>query len=328
MTDFIAMNDEITNKESSRLPFLDWMKISAMYFIIAGHCAPIGYKFIYVFSVPCFFAISGFLTRREEDNRVFWEKLWHNLVVPMFLFSAINFAFNEVIEVIMGRFDAQDLWRFPLNVLVGNQGQNFNHVGLGMMWFVYTLCIMKIIVQYTPAKNEMLVFSLLILFCIAGNIELSDSLEGHVFNAWVDVLIALPCYLIGYMLRPLTSSLSGKRVKLFMLPALPICIGLVILCGLKNEYVLLYRAQFGDSYLFYLIGTISGIMAVFELSRFLERIDNEVVAAGLGHFSNPRHSWNVDSSCTVCKCFRSFRMDGLFDISSHFINQHTCYLVN
>ena len=41
--------------------WVDWMKVLAMYFIIAGHLFVPGYKYIYVFSVPSFFILSGVL---------------------------------------------------------------------------------------------------------------------------------------------------------------------------------------------------------------------------------------------------------------------------
>lgn len=50
---------------SSRLVWCDWMKAIGMYFIVAGHFFPIGYKYIYVFNVPLFFILSGFLCKKE-----------------------------------------------------------------------------------------------------------------------------------------------------------------------------------------------------------------------------------------------------------------------
>ena len=55
-----------------RIAWVDWMKALAMYFIIAGHCWVPGNKYIYVFSVPCFFIISGYLSHKEERDKVFW----------------------------------------------------------------------------------------------------------------------------------------------------------------------------------------------------------------------------------------------------------------
>lgn len=65
-----------------RLYWIDWMKAIGMYFIIAGHIFPVGNEYIYVFSVPLFFMMSGFLGHREDDVRVFWSKLWRNLILP------------------------------------------------------------------------------------------------------------------------------------------------------------------------------------------------------------------------------------------------------
>ena len=58
---------------SQRIVWLDWMKTLAMFLIVAGHCSVPGNIFIYVFSVPCFFILSGFLCKKEKEVTVFWK---------------------------------------------------------------------------------------------------------------------------------------------------------------------------------------------------------------------------------------------------------------
>ena len=57
------------NSKKTRVAWIDWMKTIGIYFIVLGHFFSIGYKFIYVFNVPLFFLISGFLCKKEKDNR-------------------------------------------------------------------------------------------------------------------------------------------------------------------------------------------------------------------------------------------------------------------
>ena len=54
--------------EVKRLNWVDWMKVLGMYVIILGHTFPEGLcAFIYSFSVPLFFFISGFLDKRATS---------------------------------------------------------------------------------------------------------------------------------------------------------------------------------------------------------------------------------------------------------------------
>ena len=52
---------EYSTTTNIRLNWLDWMKVIGMYLIVYGHFSSYGHKFIYTFSVPLFFMISGFL---------------------------------------------------------------------------------------------------------------------------------------------------------------------------------------------------------------------------------------------------------------------------
>lgn len=61
------------SEQKSHMVWIDWMKVLGIYFIIVGHIFPVGKEFVYAFSVPLFFLISGFLSHREEDCSVFWQ---------------------------------------------------------------------------------------------------------------------------------------------------------------------------------------------------------------------------------------------------------------
>ena len=46
--------------------WIDWMKVLAMYLIIAGHLSVPGNRYIYVFSVPAFFILSAIAEFLED----------------------------------------------------------------------------------------------------------------------------------------------------------------------------------------------------------------------------------------------------------------------
>lgn len=142
--------------KSKRLPWVDWMKVISIYFIIAGHCWVPYNKYIYVFSVPCFFIISGFLSHKEESGFVFVKKMYWNMIVPMILFTIINLLFYDLQMFVNNQFEYDFLWKGPLLSLIGMQGQDHPAGGLKAMWFVYTLCICKTILQYMPKDKGIL----------------------------------------------------------------------------------------------------------------------------------------------------------------------------
>ena len=71
---FYDAND--TKVPSARLNWLDWMKAIGIGLIVYGHFFSLYDIYVYVFNVPMFFLISGFLCKKESANRIFWEKVY------------------------------------------------------------------------------------------------------------------------------------------------------------------------------------------------------------------------------------------------------------
>lgn len=262
-----------------RIVWIDCMKVIGMYFITAGHFFPKGCEYIYVFSVQLFFAISGFLYKKENNNILFWKKLYHNLIIPMILFSIFNFVLIHFSDFSNANLKLDSCLKLLINLVVGNQGQDYNGVGLIAMWFVYTLCVLKIILQFIPSKHEHIVFIVLIMLCISGNIELHNH-NVCIFNSWVNVLTALPFFLVGYYLRQYKIKLSfDKKIHKLSVLTLPFCIAIIYLCGKYNSFVYIYCAGYGKSYFLFILG---GIVLVYIFSLFTEKFANQAFMKILG----------------------------------------------
>lgn len=250
-----------------RLDWIDWMKTLAMYFVIAGHNSVPGSKYIYVFSVPCFFLISGFLAKKESENRTFWLKLWWNLLVPMSLFAAINLLYVIGIHLMTTSFNSDELYMGLLMCVIGNQGQDANGLGLGALWFVYTLVICKILFQYSPKKN--MVFWLIVESVVFLAIAVQIHNEGIVlYNSWTNVLLALPFFTFGYLLHPIKTkinAISNQMLFVFMFVGI---VG-VWICGSYNDIVHIYKCSYGSSIFLCLSGAISGTLIVYAFSMLI-----------------------------------------------------------
>ena len=241
------------------------MKTLAMYFIVAGHCWVPGNKYIYVFSVPCFFALFGFLSKREDDERIFWKKIFWNLFVPMCLFFVINSVVQFTVQILKGTFELKYIYQAPLLASIGMQGQNHSAGGLKAMWFVYTLIICKILLQYAPAKGHKISLAVLLcLFLLAA--WLLHQKEIVLYNSIVDVLLAMPFFTLGYYLRPMMEQLSNLPLK--WMPLL-LVVGLVgvWLCGRYNDIVMLYRCSFGSNLFLCIAGALCGTIGLYAISR-------------------------------------------------------------
>lgn len=264
------------NADKDRMVWVDWMKIIGMYCIIIGHIFPVGYQYIYVFSVPVFFFISGFLSYRVDCQILFWKKLWHNLIVPLIFFSIFNFLWMQIPNILNGTFSWKNMILLPINILIGNQGENFGGVGLVAMWFVYTLCILKVIIQYVPQKFESVIFTIILLLSVSGVIELNNA-SIYLFNSWANVLIAFPFFYLGYSLRGLRSILNNNRIGVPHFFKICVSIVAIAFCGSNNEVVYMYKNSYGGSFLLFIVGSLAGVSAIYVVSKCLQRIDGVVV---------------------------------------------------
>lgn len=248
-----------------RIAWVDWMKALAMYFIIAGHCWVPGNKYIYVFSVPCFFIISGYLSHKEERDKVFCKKLLWNMVVPMGIYLVINLCFYNLQMYVNGLFNWSNLYKGPLFSLIGMQGQNYSAGGLQALWFVYTLCICKIIFQFLPTKNKWPAILLTLLFLAVSVILNSQKL--FFFNSFVNVLIAFPFFNLGFILRKYSKELNNsnvlKDIVVFILAVI-----ITFLCGKFNGIVFLYKCSYGNNLLLCLLGGLAGTAMVYIISKW------------------------------------------------------------
>lgn len=263
------MNDQRVKTDTTpkqRLVWLDWMKVLGMFFIIAGHCYVPGYKYIYVFSVPCFFILSGFLSKKEDNTSVFFGKIWWNLFVPMLLFVFLSLVIHSIFQYLSGTFEWMYVYDSIWRALLG-----FVSIGLWRMWFVYTLIICKIILQFVSMKNEKVWLLVINIFMIVAaryvNAFYSSSIDP---NALLNVLLAMPFFTLGYYLRSVKQYVYalGAELKIVLFF---VSLVLIVVCGYYNDPVMLFTCSYGSSMPLCLLGGIAGTFAVYVIATSFQR---------------------------------------------------------
>lgn len=266
---FLSENNIIFQK--GRLMWIDWMKAIGIFLIVYGHFFSLENKYVYVFSVPLFFMISGFLCKKEIEEKIFWKKLWYNLILPMLLISLINCIFNSLLLIHRGTFDMPFLYKFPFQVLLGF------HSGVGTLWFVYTLVLLKIIVQYLPHNKLIQIIAFLFFPIVGVLIDLWNPLICgrnivNNSNSIINICMAYPFFYLGYVLKRWKKELNilhSLRAELFMFL---FSIVLVFMCGKMNSGVWMYKNGYGNNILLFILGGVAGTVMVFIFSKWLNRI--------------------------------------------------------
>ncbi len=269
----------ITKTDSnSRLGWIDWMKTIGMYFIVLGHFFTVGFVYVYVFSVPLFFLISGFLCKREENSISFWRKIWYNLAVPMLILSIANFLYKYLRWPDDNPVEIHNIYGFVIGLSVGMQNV------LGACWFIYTLIVIKILYQFSPKISYSIAYGCL---CLVGaylynTISFPDFPYREYPNAIVNVCTAYPFFLFGNILRRYKEVIDEFNNKLYLFVILLIGIAVIYLCGEFNGYVWMYLCGYGNNIPLFLLGGIAGTVSVFALSKLIGRCPRFVEILSIG----------------------------------------------
>ena len=259
----------------NRIYWIDWMKAIGIYLIVLGHFFPVGYEYIYVFSVPLFFILSGFLSHKE-DEKLFWKKLWFNLVVPLLIIIIFNVGRYTAIHYIHGDLTIQNIIYSFIACFIGMGGKGIDVAGLGTGWFVYTLIVSKIIYQKCPPQ---ICIILSVLFCFITILIVDYRMPN---NAYVNTLEAFPFFIIGHYCRNLETKVT-HQIKIYHLLMIIVLSTLIVaFCGIYNGYVQMFQNLYGHNFILFLVGGIGGTIGVWAFCRILGKTNCVIMIISKG----------------------------------------------
>lgn len=260
---------EATNTVNKRMNWLDWMKAIGMYLIIYGHFTSYGHKFIYTFSAPLFFIMSGFLFKKEECFRTFIKKNLYNLLLPMIIMIILVQIRNNASYIVNGTFTFEQFQHIVIGFLIGNQKM------LGACWFIYTLFIIKLILQILPGKKLFRII-LLLLFSV-GSIILS---KNGIFarNAIVNVLLSYPFFFAGILFKEHKPAINNGFDTKYSIIVFFATSTITYLCSRYNGNVWVFINDYGKSFLLYLLGGLSGTALIYIICKWLDNLNSSIVS--------------------------------------------------
>lgn len=262
--------NNIKSVGKQRMNWIDWMKVIGMFLIVYGHAFPKRWSlYIYAFSVPLFFVISGFLTKREVDTMVFWKKIFFNLFLPLMIISAVSFLFYD--SRLTGDYGIYSITKFIWGVLIGA------HECLMECWFIYTLILLKIFYQFTPPYCEKMLTVILLLLFTVGAVSLSYN-KCFLGNSFANALISYHFFVIGLSLKKYRFQLNEfcnvyVEVVLFVFALM-----LIYFCPRFNGSTWVYINDYGRYFTLYMLGGFAGTVFVYILSKWLNKVKLRVVS--------------------------------------------------
>jgi hypothetical protein len=249
--------------DSTRIVWLDWMKVWAILSIIWGHFFSEGHVYLYVYSVQVFCVISGFLYKKSSNWWICLKNCFWQLFVPTVIMSLMMHleAYSRCLAEGM-TYEISWPWYFKW-LLLGHRWC------MGPCWYFYSLIVMRIIMQAIPAKKWS--YSLLFIVLSIGAIYLSST-GLEISNANMNVLVCMPFFLIGVFLQPLKYIFNNLKNYFVEVTLLILAFFLILLCGYYNGYVWMYLCGFGQNYFLFIIGGMAGTLMLYVISLWLSRL--------------------------------------------------------
>lgn len=260
-------------KLKNRIGEIDFFRGVAMILVFLQHCGCVAGEYILAFHMPLFFLLSGYLffynnTVNKSNFKTYLSKNVKKILVPYFVFELINLILsllfkNNYISIITA---------LKSIVLCINM-EGYDGILL-RLWFLPCIFVCNIflyfIIKYLKGK-KLLVFNLF-LFFIAYFLYISP-IKRLPFT--IDIaLLGSSFMLLGYVFSTFFSSLVLKKVTLYKIIVMFLCLGLLfIFTKMNNMPFYMYINQYGN-YWYAMLGAISGCIAVSIMIRILLELLN------------------------------------------------------
>ena len=248
------------NEKTKRVAWIDSFRGIAMVLVIYGHI--FGYeiilgRFFYLFHVPAFFFLSGYLFDPNKTCSEFLKSRFRTLLWPFLTFGLTTIMIDFCIHLITKQpYDL--VWQLRC-MFIQMRGEN------NRIWFLPCLFLSEII-MYCVLNRK------------AGFALLGVGLLLSWFNALI-TRIDLPWYpdtavigtslmLIGYKSNELKRYVDKKRC-LFIVCGFLIC-ALILYINIRLDiYIDMVNNNYGYPLLFY-VGTLSGITSLYCIASFVQ----------------------------------------------------------
>lgn len=288
-----VLNGSLTEKQNSRIAWIDVAKALAMALIVFGHVDVSSFEqaFVYSFHIPVFIFLSGYCFSDRDRFSDFLKKKLLHIMVPYVFFGLFAIAAYVVMAEYVSDLRVRSLGECFCGLLMGNaktENMTFNQ----HLWFLPCLFMMSVIFyglkRLTDRITEKLgadriygavgMFAVTMLVSVVLlNLKISMCLP---FSTEIAIK-NMPFFALGFLMKT-SGKISGdadrkNKKQIFILAAgFLICIGLTAFFAYKNyvhapgmKYMILYHKDFYGEPLFFYGAAFAGTAAVVCLAKLI-----------------------------------------------------------
>lgn len=266
-----------------RIKYIDFVKGIGIFLVIIGHIfidSTIAI-YIYMFHMPLFFIISGFLDSGQKENikEVVINKA-KSLLYPYIVFGILIIIYNTIYELIFDKsFSFEMLIKRVVALLYGNVIFENNSKYIGTLWFLlalfFTVILYKfLIVRFHKYIQLILVIGILCLGIVIKNFFVNN---GYRLPFCLDIVcFSTSFYFVGTILKLLYQYIIGK-IRILVSVCL-VLIGFII--GYLNSFVVnkeiirpdMLYLRFGNSFIYLLSSCFISAGLILFVSLFENKI--------------------------------------------------------
>lgn len=246
-----------------RKSYIDIMKGVGIISVVIGHLySGKVHQFIFLFHMPLFFFIGGFLFKRKEQLKSYFNDKVIHLLVPYITFLLLIYPFVNPPNTSTLNFT--ELFIYLIKPIIG--GRSLTSI-VGVFWFITCFFIVQqffnLILIKIKNNNHLLYVSIAIL------------LLGYINSLWFPnfwlplninvVFAALPLFMVGYLVREM--NIEIPFIPLFIL----FLIVLVSLFYLENNTYDMKYSEYGIPFVTF-FSSIIFILFIKKLAIWLDKI--------------------------------------------------------
>ena len=259
---------------AERINWVDFAKGLAMILVVLGHtiCDNDLKKFIFVFHMPFFFIMAGYLLNLEkwggaENYKKFSAKLFKRLLLPYYLANFLCYPIWFVVchemghlPIVWSRIPEEPIEPF-LAIFIGNG--NGQGLILEYMWFLPALFFSEIIfIRLYNRLNKISgeIFICAIIFC-----SLLGILIGKIsfLPLGTDIALAAQIFLLAGVLIRKYNVVEQLNLKI----CVPLMV-IVVAAFCLNLFVAMNVRRYGEPFLFY-AGALASTLIVMKISALM-----------------------------------------------------------
>lgn len=191
--------------KEERIEWIDIAKGIGIGCVVMGHIFStqmLAHKIIYLFHMPLFFYISGFLYKKEQRNGAYIVKKFRNLIIPYFSVFVLVYAIFFLIY--FPRDYSPDYIRTDITyyIMGGRLLREIIDNVFVAMWFITCLFIVQIVYNFIQTRFKPQIVHIIVLaLLVAGYINSICFPYFWLYWGANIALMAIPIYHIGFLFR-------------------------------------------------------------------------------------------------------------------------------